>query len=152
MFRCAAQERMTLSLLVDPDALPVIAKQCERFPETPVAIDHFSRIGMDGQIHDSDVQALVALAKFPHVKIKVSAFYALGARRPPHEELSPLIHRVYDAFGPQRMMWGSDCPYQIRDETYEDSISLIRDRLNFLSHEDRDWILRKSAALSFFQN
>lgn len=50
------------------------------------------------------------------------------------------------------MMWGSDCPYQIQHETYEDSIALIRDRLSFLSKEDREWILRQTAQTSFFND
>jgi predicted TIM-barrel fold metal-dependent hydrolase len=152
MFQCAAQEQMTLSLLINPDVLPAIPKQCERFPDTPIAIDHLARISAEGPILEGDVQALLALAKYPHVKIKVSAFYALGARRPPHDDLAPFIHRVYDAFGPQRMMWGSDCPYQTLHETYDESIALVRDRLHFLSSEDRVWILRKTAEASFFKD
>jgi predicted TIM-barrel fold metal-dependent hydrolase len=57
----------------------------------------------------------------------------------------PLIKRVYEAFGPKRLIWGSDCPFQTREESYEDSVSLIRDRLGFLSVEDKEWMLRRSA-------
>lgn len=152
MFQCAAQEQMTMSLLTNPNALPAIPKYCERFPDTPIAIDHLGRVGGQGTIVESDVLALLALAKYPHVKIKVSAFYGLGAKRPPHDDLAPFIHRVYDAFGPQRMMWATDCPFQTLHETYEDSISLVRDRLHFLSAEDREWILRKTAETSFFKD
>jgi predicted TIM-barrel fold metal-dependent hydrolase len=152
MFRCAAREQMTLSLLIDPDALPILPQYCQSFPDTPIAIDHLARIGAEGLFFDNEIQALIALAKYPRVKIKVSAFYALGAKRPPHDDLAPFIRRVYDAFGPQRMMWGTDWPYQIQHESYEDSIALVRDRLSFLSAEDRDWILRKTAQASFFDN
>jgi len=152
MFRCAAREQMTLSLLIDPDALPVLPQYFEGFPDTPFAIDHLARIGAQGQIFEEEVRALIALAKFPRLKIKISAFYALGAKRPPHDDLASLIRRVYEAFGPQRMMWGTDCPYQIQHETYEDSLALIRDRLNFLSAEDRNWILRDTAQASFFND
>jgi predicted TIM-barrel fold metal-dependent hydrolase len=152
IFRCAEREQMTVSFLIDPDALPLIPSFCESFPDAPVAIDHLARIGANGPIFDSDIQALVALAKYPRVKIKVSAFYALGAKRPPHDDLAPFIRRVYDDFGPQRMMWATDCPYQIQHETYQDSIGLVRDRLSFLSADDRDWILRKTAEASFFRD
>jgi predicted TIM-barrel fold metal-dependent hydrolase len=151
MFRCAAKEQMTLTLLINPDALPIIPKYCERFPETPMAIDHLGRIGVEVPIQESDVKALLALAKYPRVKVKVSAFYALGEKRPPHDDLAPFIRRVYDAFGPQRLMWATDCPYQIQHETYEDSIALVRDRLSFLSSDDKDWMLRKTAEESFFK-
>lgn len=151
MCRCGARERLAICLLILPDNLEAAAELCERFPETPVVIDHLAQIGVDGSIHVHHVQALCALSKYPEVKVKVSAFYALGARRPPHDDLIPLIQRVYDAFGPQRLMWGSDCPFQLAGETYEDSISLVRDRLDFLSGDDKEWLLRKTAESTFFR-
>ena len=103
-----------------------------------------------GPIREKEVANLCALAKYPEVRVKVSAFYALGQKRAPHLDLAPFIRRVYDAFGPKRLMWASDCPFQILNEPYEDSIALIRNRLNFLSAEDRDWILRGTAEAMFF--
>ena len=152
IFRCSAQERLAICPLVDPDALLAIDQQCQKFPDTPVIIDHIARIGMHGNIKDRDIRALCMLARHPHVQVKISAFYALGEKRPPHVDLANLISSVYEAFGPNRLMWGSDCPFQIADETYEDSISLIRDLLPFLSAEDKDWMLRRTAEELFFQN
>ena len=64
-------------------------------------------------------------------------FYALGKKTPPYLDLGPLIHRVVAAFGARRCMWESDCPFQIVSHRYEDSISLIRDRLDFLKGRSR---------------
>ena len=152
MFRCAAQERLAMCPLIDPEALPSIDQQCQKFPDTPIIIDHLARIGMQGEIRDRDIRELCMLARHPHVQVKISAFYALGQKKPPHLDLAYLIRRIYEAFGPNRLMWGSDCPFQIADETYEDSISLIRDLLPFLSNEDQDWMLRHTAEDFFFQN
>ena len=90
------------------------------------------------------------MAQHSHVKVKVSAFYALGEKKPPHLDLAPLILRLYDAFGPRRLMWASDCPFQVESETYVDSVSLIASRLKFLSGEDKEWILRRTAEETFF--
>ena len=90
------------------------------------------------------------MAKHANVMVKISAFYALGRKTPPYVDLVPLIRRVFDAFGPERLMWASDCPFQVVDHTYEDSIGLIRDRLDFLSAEDKQLILRKTAEDLFF--
>ena len=152
MFRCAAQQRLAMCPLIDPEALPSIDRQCRRFPDTPLIIDHIARIGMQGDIRDHDIRALCMLARHPHVQVKISAFYALGQKKPPHLDLAHLIRRVYEAFGPNRLMWGSDCPFQTADETYEDSISLIRRLLPFISAEDRDWMLRRTAEDFFFQD
>ncbi len=151
MFRFAAKENLVLCLLINPEALPAVRRRCENFPDTPVVIDHLARLGMAGPVTENDLQALCALARYPRVKVKVSAFYALGNKKPPHLDLAPLIQRVYEAFGPRRFMWGSDCPFQVQSETYADSISLVRDRLDFLSTADKEWILSRAAEEAFFQ-
>ena len=150
MFRFAAKMNLVLCLLVNPEALPVVRRRCEDFPDTPVVIDHLARIGMAGPVNENDVRALCTLARNPKVNVKVSAFYALGNKKPPHLDLAPLIQRVYEAFGPKRLMWGSDCPFQVQSETYADSVSLVRDHLDFLSPEDKDWIFRRTAEKAFF--
>ena len=120
-------------------------------PDTPVVIDHFARIGADGQFRDEDLKNLCRLARHKHASVKVSAYYALGEKKPPHLELISMIKRLYDAFGPQRLMWASDCPYQIQGaNNYKDSISLIRDRIDFLTPDDKQWLLRKTAEKVFF--
>ena len=123
---------------------------CARHPMTPVVIDHMARIGVDGEIRDGEVNALCALAKYPGVNVKVSAFYALGQQGPPHDDLVPMIRRLFDAFGAERLMWGSDCPFQVLTERYEDSISLVRDRLDFLSADGREKVLMDTAERVFF--
>lgn len=150
MFRCGQQERLAMCFLILPEGLKAVARCCERFPDTPVIIDHLAQIGTDGIFRSEHVQTLCALSKYPEVKVKLSGFYALGAKRPPHDELAPLIRQVYDAFGPKRLMWGSDWPFQVAQEKYEDSISLIRARLDFLAPDDKEWILRKASELVFF--
>ena len=129
--------------LINPVALPSLDRRCSQFPDTPVIIDHLARIGAAEPINDAHVDSLCAMAKHANVMVKISAFYALGRKAPPYADLAPLIRRVYDAFGPERLMWASDCPFQVVDHAYEDSVGLIRDRLDFLSAADKEQILRK---------
>ena len=151
MFQCAAEQKLSLCPLIDPVALDAVGQQCLKYPGTPVVIDHLARIGASGPVRNTDVDQLCALAKHPNIKVKLSAFYALGEKKAPHDDLVPIIRRVYDAFGPRRLMWASDCPFQTVSESYKDSVSLIRDRLDFASAEDKDWMLRRTAEESFFQ-
>lgn len=150
MFAAGAKERMSMCPLINPDALVSVKKACEQFPDTPVVIDHMCRIGATGTIKEEDVKALTDLAKHKNVKVKVSAFYALGAKKPPHTDLIPLIKRLIDAYGPQRLMWASDCPFQTVSEKYEDSVSLIADKMD-LRASDIDWIMRRTAEESFYR-
>ena len=150
MFACGAKERLAMCPLINPDALVSVDKACEKFPDTPVVIDHMCRIGATGAIREQDIKALTNLARHKNVKVKVSAFYALGAKKPPYTDLIPLIKRLIDAFGPQRLMWASDCPFQTVSATYEDSVSLLADKMN-LTQAEKDWMLRRTAEESFFR-
>lgn len=146
MWKNAVETGQAICLLADPDALPSIEKMCRKFPQTKVVIDHFGRIGIDGTIRQADVDQLCKLAAMPNTFIKTSAFYALGKKQPPYVDLGPMIKRLRDSFGAQRLMWASDCPYQVQDNhSYAASVELISDRLDFLTEEDKQWMLRKTA-------
>jgi len=79
------------------------------------------------------------------------AICPLGEKKAPHTDLAELIQRVYEAFGAERLMWASDCPYQVQGEhSYAASVELIEQRLDFISTEDRSRMLRHTAAEFFF--
>ena len=159
-YQLAATERLVLCPLTNPDWLPQLDRLSAAFPATTVVIDHFARIGVDGlgqtppvpgTIKPADVANLVTLARHPAVHVKLSAFYALGRRTPPYDDMRPLIGELIRAYGPERLMWGSDSPYQVASpHTYRASIALIRDRLDGISEDDREWLLRKTAERVFF--
>jgi len=150
LLRLAGELGLVVCPLMGPEYLPAIGRAAEAFPGTTFAIDHLARIGAGEPVRGEQVEALCALARRPNVLVKVSAFYALGEKRPPHDDLRPLIRRVTEAFGAERLMWGSDCPFQVLEETYEDSIALIRDRLGFVSSGEVGAILGGTADRVFF--
>ena len=81
--------------------------------ETRVIVVSQSVVGEE--IVDAEVKALCDMARHKNVTVKVSAFYAFGKKKSPYHDLSPMIKRIYEAFGPQRLMWATDCPYQVVD-------------------------------------
>jgi predicted TIM-barrel fold metal-dependent hydrolase len=151
MFAAAARHNQALSCLIGPDDLAELDRMCKEYPDTPVIIDHLARIGADSTIRDADVDRLCALAKHKKVLLKVGAFYALGKKQPPYDDLAPVIKKVVAAFGPRRCMWESDCPFQVQgDNTYQASVDLVRRRLDFLNDDDKEWLLRKTAESFYF--
>ena len=151
VWKCAADHRLVLCPLLTPAHLASLGRMCRKFPQTPVAVDHMARIGIDGQIRPAEVDALCSLAQYPQVHVKVSAFYALGRKQAPYLDLAPMIRRLRDAFGADRLMWGSDSPFQIASpHTYRDSIDLIRSRLDFLTPAERRAMLQTTAQRLFF--
>jgi len=151
MWKTGADEDLAMCCLIDADALPAIDRMCRRYPKTTVVIDHFSRIGESGEIKPAEVKALTDLARHKNVYVKISAYYALGKKKPPYHDLAPMIRQMLDAYGRKRLMWASDAPFQVvGGHTYKDSIDLIKSGLDFLDDDDRNWLLRKTAERVFF--
>ena len=150
MFDTGTKERLQMCCLINPDALPALDRMCRDFPETPVVIDHICRIGVSGKVMESDVKALCDMAAHKNVTVKISAFYALGRKTPPYHDLAPLIKRVYEAYGAERLMWASDAPFQVvGGHTHKASIDLIHG-LKFLSADDKEHVLTKTSERVFF--
>lgn len=151
MWKTGAETGLNMCLLIGADALPVVDRLCEQYPETPVVIDHFARIGIDGEIRESDLANLCRLARHKKVTIKTSAFYALGQKKAPYTDLLPMVKRLVDTFGTERLMWATDCPFQSENgHTYRESLDLIEKHADFLTADQRRDLLHNTAARVFF--
>jgi predicted TIM-barrel fold metal-dependent hydrolase len=150
MFSAAAETKQALSCLINSNAFNEIDRMSVRHPNTVIIIDHLGRIGANGTILQSDIDQLCALSRNENIYLKVSAFYALGNKKPPHLDLLPLIKQVYNSYGSDRLMWASDAPPALIGETYEDQISLIRDHIDFISERDKEKLMRTTAERIFF--
>ena len=96
MWECGAEQNLAICLLINPADLPVVDKMCRKFPETPVVIDHFARIGIDGIVGPSDLDNLCKLSEQKNVSVKTSAYYALGKKKAPYLDLAPMFRRLLD--------------------------------------------------------
>lgn len=148
LWKAASKLNVAICPLITPEFLPSLDVMCKQFPDVTCVIDHFGRVDV-GQ--KEELKQLTKLARHPNVYVKVSAFYSKGKKAPPHLEVIPMINQVIDAFGPDRLMWGSDCPYQLNNgNTYKDSVALFESRMKGLSKNDREQILRDTAKRVFF--
>lgn len=151
LWKAAREQNLAVCPLINPGDLQYIDALCQKFPGTKVVIDHFARVGVSGTIEQKELRTLCQLARFKDVHVKTSAFYALGKKKAPYLDLIPMIRQVVDAYGPKRLMWASDCPFQVQDDyTYDPAIALIRDRIGFLSGSDKQEMLRGTAERVFF--
>ncbi len=152
MWKCGAENGLAMCPLMGVGDLEALEKLCTRSPRTPVVIDHCARIGTSGRIRKRDVDALCALARFKQVMVKISAFYALSRAPRTYLDLAPMIRRLLDSYGPERLMWASDGPFQMMGgHNVKESVELIRSGLDYLTAEDRDWLLRRTASKVFFE-
>ena len=87
---------------------------------------------------------LLALAHYPGVFVMASSAPCFSNERYPFRDLHLFIRRIYDAYGPRRMLWGAD--RSRLTSTYRECLELFQDGLDFLTSEDKEWILGKSLA------
>jgi L-fuconolactonase len=127
------------------DHLPRLTRVAEANPELVLIIDH---MGLPANSPDlfSNFDQLLAMSKYRNVVIKLSALPRYIPEAYPFSGLHEYIHRAYDAFGPQRLAWGSDITTMIGQRNYREVVDLIREACDFLSMADREWILDKTMA------
>ena len=88
---------------------------------------------------------LLALAAHPNVHIKTTSVAAMSAEPYPYADLREVIRKAYDTFGPRRVLWGAN--YTLGNVPYENALKHVRDSLDFISEQDREWVLGKNAAV-----
>lgn len=117
-----------------------------QFPDLRLVIDHAGRHprGAMDEGAWADEGALHALARFKNVGVKVSSLPCFSTEPYPFRNLHSHIQSIYDRFGPQRMMWGSDVTRLTC--SYEENIKLFTEAIDFLSTEDKEWIMGRSVA------
>jgi predicted TIM-barrel fold metal-dependent hydrolase len=135
--------------LMVPSNAAAIRRAVERFPDATIVIDHFGSPDKGEGTLEENFRTVAQLAEHPRAYCKVSGFPVASKTDYPHEDTHILAEIALDAFGPQRLMWGTDFPHIIRRCGYDRCLALTRDLLG-LSDADREWILGRTARTLWF--
>ena len=112
----------------------------ERHPQLKIVIDHLGLANGEKDSHAfRGLDRLLALARRPNVAVKASALPCYTDDAYPYRWLHPRIRRVYDAFGPRRMFWGTDLSRL--PCTYGQAVTMFTEEIPWLTEEDREWIM-----------
>ncbi len=109
-------------------------------------IDHMNAgpaIKANNQLDDAIAQT-VALAKYPNVSCKLSASPALPSEPYPFRDVQPYLKRVFEAFGRERCYWGTDMTGSFDKASYRQRVTHFTETLDFLSEEDKDWVMGRA--------
>jgi predicted TIM-barrel fold metal-dependent hydrolase len=115
---------VVVSLLMHAGHVPAVDRVAARFEDVAIVLDHFGRAPGDGLPDPDDERALLALARRPNVHVKVSGYHHLSATGYPYRDCWPLFARVAEAYGADRLLWGSDFPHVLLACGYAGSVRL----------------------------
>jgi predicted TIM-barrel fold metal-dependent hydrolase len=141
-----AAEKYRLPVMFYGAPMANFARIAERHPQLPMIADH---LGVTGEVAKSGKLAeaigeTAALAKYPNVSVKLSTTPYYSAESYPFRDMTPHIRKLFDAFGPQRCYWGTDLTNSYNKATYKQRVTHFTETLDFLSPQDKDWVMGRA--------
>lgn len=120
-------------------------------PDLTIVIEHLAGVDETAEPPFEDFGRALQLASYPNTYIKVPGLGEISARPPVlrpefgFDDTPPLIEMTLEAFGPQRMMWGSDFPPVSSREGYRNALRGVMQHPALGSEQDREWVMGKTA-------
>lgn len=103
-----------------------ITKLLKASPKTTLILDHFGFTSFSEE-GDAAFQDLLKLAQYPQVVVKISALFRLNDSSPYDKVKSERFIPLLEAFGAERLMFGTDFPFVLEQEPekYEGTVALV---------------------------
>jgi L-fuconolactonase len=142
-----AQHGFTYDLLIYPRHLPVATEFVRRFPAQKFVVDHLAKPSIKKAEIDSWAQGIRALAANSNVHCKLSGMVTEADWSSwTAADLKPYLDVVFDAFGADRLMFGSDWPVCLLAASYSQVENVIQDYTRDLSASEKEKIFGLNAA------
>ena len=113
---------LLIQMQTNPYHAPEIGILAAEFRDTPVLIDH---LAFPAQGTSEEYEEVIKLARVPKVYMKISTLT---------ERDKPLVRRLYDAYGPDRLIWGS---YGSSMKSFESALALIDTVFDYAPEPER---------------
>ena len=129
--------------LLATDSLGDVAGIAKRFPGLRLNIDHLGGRGGNTNLKDAaamtHMPALLALAKQPNVAVKATGLPGYSAEPYPFPTMQGYLQQVFDAFGPDRVFWGTDITKM--PCSWRACVTMLTEELPWLGADDKRLIM-----------
>ncbi len=129
LFAAGAQAGIPVNVM-GSGKLPLVRELARRNPQTQVVIDH---VGLAQPFVPpaptepfADLANVLSLAELDNVAIKISGACTLAHQAFPYPDIWEPLGKVFDAFGFDRCMWGTDWTRAVRLLTFEQGVEAFR--------------------------
>lgn len=144
---------------VDETGDPEFHRLVEAVPKTTIVLEHVAGVHLRHHHGHPDsvnppypgFRAAMGLAKYPNAYVKFSGLGEYSTRRPRFkpefgfDDAPPMLEMAYKAFGPRRLMWGSDFPPVSGREGYRNALLGPMNHGVFASEDEKEWAFGKTA-------
>jgi len=117
----------------------------ERYPGLKLILDHcgLNRLGQDQEafIH---LDEMTALAKLPNFAVKATGAPHYSTQPYPFKNIQDGLHRIFDAYGPDRMFWGTDITRM--PCTWRECVTAFTDHQPWLPESDKPLVMGRAMA------
>lgn len=125
------------------DSLKELGRIAERHPGLRLTIDHLGGRGGLTTLKDAaamtHIPELLALAKYPNVAVKATGAPGYCSGPFPFTSMHVYLRQIYDAFGPNRMFWGTDISKM--PCSWKQCVSMFTEELGWLNEDDKRLIM-----------
>jgi len=129
---------LTYDILIYPRQLPAALRLVAQFPEQPFVLDHIAKPEIKDGAMSPWREQIRELARSENVLCKVSGMVTEADHRAwKAVDFRPYLDVIFEAFGPSRLMWGSDWPVCLFAAGYEQCLEFVSDYAGTLSAADR---------------
>lgn len=139
----------TYDILIYPTQLKAALQLVREVPEVQFVVDHIAKPYIKDKKINTWSNYMRQLAAFPHVQCKVSGMVTEADwKNWKTEDFFPYLDVVFEAFGVERLMFGSDWPVCLVAAEYEQVLGIVQEymkRVGF-SENDQAKVLGQNAA------
>jgi len=138
---------LTYDILVYHRQLPAALALAEKFPKQRFVVDHVAKPDIKRALRDPWTADMRALAKHQNVYCKVSGMVTEADYKTwTPAQLQPYLEVVFEAFGPERLMIGSDWPVCLVAADYDRTMSVVEDYVAKLPKRAQEAVLGGTAS------
>jgi predicted TIM-barrel fold metal-dependent hydrolase len=142
LWRAAERAGVPIATLAT-DSLKDLGRIAERHPGLSLTIDHLGGRGGLTTLKDHEAMThmpdLIALAKYPNVAVKATGAPGYSAEAYPYPTMQTYLRQIFDAFGPDRMFWGTDITKM--PCSWRQCAEMFTKELSWLSEHDKRLIM-----------
>lgn len=144
--KALGEHGFTYDVLIYPSQLPAAIELVNFFPDQPFVLDHMGKPEIKNQYLGLWKEQISILAQAPNVYCKISGLVTEAAWHSwERKDFTLYLDEVFDAFGTDRLMVGSDWPVCLLSASYLQAISIVNEYIGQFSASEKAKVMGENA-------